>query len=128
MIFGGGKKDKERNMRHHGLIPEYVVRYVIEQLEITIPGFTYMIERFTMMNYGKSFWNDVFPFDLIEAYKIIKEYFGLRNDMARTVMYEILRLMLNNLAMVYRLMDAIESNKVDEVISTIKRYYYRTEY
>ncbi len=119
MVFRA-RKNKQRRPE---IIPERVIRRIIEQLELTVPGFTYMIERFTIMNYDKSFWSDVFPYNLYEAYNILKEYFSLRKDMAKTIMYEILRIMFNDLNMIYDIMDKLENGDGEEANDIVKRYF-----
>ncbi len=101
-----------------------VVERVIRHLNSVVPGFAYFIDQYTRINYGKSFWWDIFPSDFITAYNILLEYYSYREDEANFILYEILKPMLNNnLKAISDIIQYIRDKKYDKALNIIVNTY-----
>lgn len=109
---GNSKKEIERILKH---------------INTVIPGFSYFIEQYTKINYGKSFWWNILSSDFIEAYKILLEYYSYRDEEVYFVLYEILRpLLKNNIRLISEVINNLKNKdyrKVSEILRKTTKLY-----
>ncbi len=103
-----------------------VVVAIIRYLERVSPGLAFMIDQYARYNYGKSFWWDILLEDIGEAFKILREFYSYRDEHYQFMVYEILRVIVNNnMVLFYRVVDLLEKGDINELEKLICRIYRR---